>query len=263
MREAGLVVGETLQALRQAAVPGVTPLELDELARDRLAERGATSSFLGYYGFPAVICASVNSQVVHGIPDSRPLESGDVISIDFGASVSGWHSDSAITVPVGDVDPEVLRLSEVCEQALWDGIAAMTAGGWLRDIGTAVQRSVRFAGSYGIVEGYTGHGIGTEMHQDPPVPNVRTRSKGPRLVPGVVLAVEPMVTLGSPKTTVMPDGWTVQTDDGRPAVHWEHSIAVTSEGPWVLSAVDGGAARLSAMGVRCAAAALESDPHPQ
>lgn len=256
MRRAGLVVAETLAVLREAVAPGVTPLDLDAIARECLVARGARPSFLGYYGFPAVICASVNDQVVHGIPDSRPLRSGDVVSLDFGAIVDGWHSDSAITVPVGDIDPETRRLIEVCEEALWAGIAAMTAGGWLRDIGAAVERSVRSSSSFGVVEGYTGHGIGTEMHQDPSVPNVRMRAKGPRLRPGVVLAVEPMITAGSPGTSVHSDGWTVLTDDGQAAAHFEHSIAVTPQGPWVLSALDGGRERLTRAGVPAVAEAM-------
>lgn len=249
MRAAGLVVAEVLAELRAAVAPGVSTAELDAVADRGIRDRGAVPSFKGYHGFPASICASVNDEVVHGIPGRRVLAEGDVVSLDCGAILAGWHGDAAVTVPVGEVPAEVSGLLRVTEDALWAGVAAMRAGGWLRDIGSAVQDAVERAGAYGIVEDYTGHGIGTAMHQDPHVPNFRTRARGPRLRPGLVLAVEPMVTLGSPDTVLLDDGWTVRTADGSPAAHAEHTVAVTPEGPWVLTALDGGAQRLRDLGV--------------
>jgi methionyl aminopeptidase len=255
MRTAGLVVAETLATVRAAVAPGVTPRELDALAESEVRSRGAVPSFLGYHGFPATLCISVNDEVVHGIPGDRPIKSGDVVSIDCGAIVDGWHRDSAVTVPVGDVPAEVSAMLEACEGALWAGIAVMRSGGRLRDIGTAVERYVRQAGEYSIVEDFGGHGIGTQMHQDPHVLNYRTRQRGPKLVPGLVLAVEPMINLGMADTVLLEDGWTVTTADGSWSAHFEHSIAVTADGPWVLTALDGGAARLAQLGVPTPAAA--------
>ena len=249
MREAGLVVARTLAGLREAVAPGVTTGELDALARDLITGQGATSNFLGYHGFPGVICASVSEEVVHGIPGARVLRDGDLVSIDCGAIVDGWHGDSAITVPVGDVDPAMLRLSEVTRGSMWQGIAALRVGNRLGDIGHAVSSFVHEAGEYGVVEGFTGHGIGTEMHQDPDVPNVGRPGKGLKLVEGMVLAIEPMVTAGSPDTVTLEDDWTVVTTDGSWASHWEHSCALTSAGVWVLTAEDGGAAELASLGV--------------
>jgi methionyl aminopeptidase len=249
MRAAGLVVGETLAILRDAVAPGVSPLQLNAIAEEQIRSRNAVPSFLGYYGFPATICTSVNDAVVHGIPDDRPLRAGDIISIDCGAILDGWHGDSAITVGVGEIAGEVAALLTACEESLWAGIAVMRAGGRLRDIGTAVQGSVRSSGKYGIVDEYGGHGIGTEMHQEPHVLNYRTRTKGPKLVSGMVLAVEPMINLGSADTVLLDDEWTVKTADGAWSAHFEHSVAITDEGPWVLTALDGGASRLTAMGI--------------
>jgi methionyl aminopeptidase len=238
MRAAGLVVAQTLQALRQAVAPGVTPLDLDALAARTIREAGASPSFLGYHGYPATVCTSVNDVVVHGIPDDRPLRSGDVISIDCGAIVDGWHGDAAITVGVGEVAEPVAAMVAACERSLAAGIAAMTAGARLSDIGAAVQGAVEDAGAYGILTDFTGHGIGRAMHEPPFVPNYRTRRRGPRLEAGVVLAVEPMITLGSPEVSVDPDGWTVRTDDTSWSAHVEHTVAVTPHGPWVLTALD-------------------------
>ncbi len=250
MRTAGLVVGGALEMLRAAVAPGMTTLDLDLLGRTYLADHGATSNFDHYHahgddpGFIGVLCASVNDEIVHGIPGPRVIEDGDLVSIDFGAIVDGWHGDSAISVPVGDVAPEVLRLAEVTEDALWAGIAAAKVGGRLTDISAAVEASVRAAGDYGIVEEYVGHGIGTEMHMDPSVPNYGRPGQGPRLVEGMALAIEPMVNLGTRFTRALDDGWTVVTDDGRISAHFEHTVALTADGPWVLTALDGGAARL-------------------
>lgn len=235
MRAAGSVVGETLAVLRESVTPGVTPLDLNAIGEKEIRARGAVPSFLGYYDFPATLCISVNDEVVHGIPGDRPLETGDIVSIDCGAILDGWHGDAAITVGVGEIGADVERLLRACEASLAAGIDAMHAGRRVRDIGTAVEKSVRSAGSYGIVEDFGGHGIGTEMHQDPHVLNYRTRARGPKLVPGLVLAIEPMITMGSPETVLLDDEWTVKTADGSLAAHFEHSIAVTPDGPWILT----------------------------
>ncbi len=247
MRRAGLVVGRTLEVLSGAARPGVSTLDLDRIAEDQIRSAGAVPSFLGYHGFPGSICTSVNEQVVHGIPGGQVLREGDLVSIDCGAIVEGWHGDAAITVAVGAVPPEVATLMQVTEAAMWAGIAAARVGGRVGDISAAVEAQIRGAGPYGIVEDYTGHGIGTEMHQPPDVPNYGTR-KGPTLVPGLALAVEPMVTLGTEETATLADDWTVVTADGSWAAHYEHSFALTEHGVWVLTALDGGEAGLGALG---------------
>jgi methionyl aminopeptidase len=246
MRLAGLVVSRTLERLVDATVPGVTTGELDRIAELSIRDEGAVPSFLGYHGFPGSICASVGAEVVHGIPSAaRVLREGELLSIDCGAILDGWHGDAAVTVAVGECGPELLELSRVTEEALWSGLAAVRAGGRLSDIGHAVQSLVRPHG-YGLVAEYTGHGIGTAMHEPPSVPNLASRGpgRGLALEPGVVLAVEPMVTLGAAQVRELDDGWTVVTVDGRQAAHWEHTVAVTAQGPWVLTAPDGGAGRL-------------------
>jgi len=254
MREAGLVVAQALSEMRDAVAPGVSTLELDGIARDVLRAAGATSNFLGYDlgsgPYPGVICASVNDRIVHGIPSSDVrLRDGDLISLDVGAVVGGWHGDGAITVPVGEVSAEAQALSDACERALWDGLAAVRAGERLGDVSHAVETSVRRSGQYGIVTGYGGHGIGSRMHMDPHILNYGPPGQGPRLVPGMVLAIEPMITLGSPNSRELADGWTVVTADGSFAAHWEHTVAILSDGPWVLTAEDGGRAELQLRGV--------------
>jgi methionyl aminopeptidase len=252
MRAAGLVVGETLIALRDAVAPGVTTAQLDDIARDSLRLHGATSSFLGYYGYPAVICTSVNEEIVHGIPGSRVLKEGDQISIDFGAIVDGWNGDAAITVSVGQVAAEFEELSRVTEAAMWAGLAAARVGGVLNDVGTAVETAIRSAPSgsgYGIVQEYVGHGIGSKMHMEPNVPNYAVKGKTPTLVEGMALAIEPMVCVGSPANRTLDDDWTVVTVDANRACHWEHTVALTADGPWVLTALDGGAAMFAALGI--------------
>lgn len=249
MRRAGLVVGRTLELLRGAVRPGVSTAELDALAEDSIRSAGATPSFKGYHGFPASICASVNDEVVHGIPGERVLAEGDVISIDCGAIVDGWHGDAAITVAVGAVPEEVTELMRVTEEALWRGIGAARVGGRVTDISHAVEKHVRGSGSYGILEDYVGHGIGTQMHLPPNVPNYGKPGRGPRLVQGLALAVEPMITLGGKATDVLDDEWTVVTTDGSWAAHFEHTFVLTDTGAWVLTALDGGAARLGELGV--------------
>jgi methionyl aminopeptidase len=249
MRAAGLVVGETLELLRDAVRPGVTTRELDTLAEDHIRSSGATPSFLGYHGFPGCICVSVNDEVVHGIPGDRVVADGDVVSLDCGAIVDGWHGDAAVTVAVGEVPAEVTELLRVTEESMWRGFAAARLGGRVGDISAAVEGYVRSQGDYGIVEGYTGHGIGSAMHQPPNVPNVAYRGRTTRLVEGLALAVEPMVVLGGPDTHELDDDWTVVTDDGSPAAHFEHTFTLTPEGPWVLTALDGGEAKLAELGV--------------
>ncbi|MFZ5851746.1 MAG: type I methionyl aminopeptidase [Actinomycetota bacterium] len=253
MRAAGLVVGRTLEVLRSAVAPGVTTGELDALAEETIRAQGAVPSFLGYHGFPATICTSVNDEIVHGIPGGRVLREGDLVSIDCGAILDGWHGDAAVTVPVGEVAPELAQLMRVCEEAMWRGFAAARLGGRLTDISHAIETTIRRYGDYGIVEEYVGHGIGTEMHQDPQVPNYGRPGRGPKLVQGLVLAVEPMVNLGSPKTRLLDDGWTVKTKDGSWSAHFEHTFTLTPDGPWVLTALDGGAAGLAAVGAVAAA----------
>lgn len=246
MREAGLVVAETLEVLRRSVEPGRTTADLDAIAERRIRGAGAVPSFKGYYGFPATICTSVNEEIVHGIPDpGKRLRAGDIVSIDCGAIVDGWHGDAAVTLPVGEVSPQVRRLLEVCEEALWRGLAAARLDGRLTDIGYAVERHVRSSGRYGIVREYVGHGIGSEMHQDPQVPNYGRPGRGTRLGKGIALAVEPMVNLGGRDTTLLDDGWTVVTRDGMPSAHFEHTVTPTEDGPWVLTAPDGGRARLA------------------
>ena len=245
MREAGLVVARTLEAVAAAARPGVTTAELDALAEREIRAAGATPSFLGYHGYPATICTSVNDEIVHGIPSpARRLNEGDIISIDCGAIVGGWHGDAAVTVGVGAISAEHAALLRACEAALWRGLAQARAGGRLGDISHAVEASIAQAGPYGVVEEYTGHGIGTAMHMDPPVPNYGRPGRGPRLRTGMALAIEPMVTIGSPETVLLDDGWTVITADGSWAAHFEHTVAITADGPWVLTAEDGGQAGL-------------------
>jgi methionyl aminopeptidase len=250
MRGAGLVVAAALAAMRDAVAPGVSTADLDAIAEKVIRDAGAVPSFKGYHGFPASICASVNEQVVHGIPSPQQvLREGDLVSLDCGAILAGWHGDSAITVGVGETDPALLRMAAVAEDAMWAGIAAAARGaasgrGRLTDISFAVEQSVRKAGRYGIVDGYGGHGIGTEMHQDPHVLNHGKPGKGPRLVPGLALAIEPMITMGSPRTAELADGWTVVTRDGSMAAHVEHSMALLDDGVWVLTAEDGGRERL-------------------
>ncbi|TPG13372.1 type I methionyl aminopeptidase [Pedococcus bigeumensis] len=256
MRKAGLVVGQTLQLMAQTVRPGMTTKALDELAEEHIRGCGATPSFLGYHGFTGSLCTSVNEEVVHGIPGSRVLTEGDLISIDCGAIVDGWHGDAAISVIVGGRDagrPQDLALIDATEDSMWAGIAALSVGESLYAVGAGVEDSIVASGDrdghdYGIVEEYVGHGIGTEMHMDPQVPNYRVRDRGPTVRSGVTVAIEPMVTLGSAETRVLRDDWTVVTTDQSRAAHWENTVAVTDDGLWVLTALDGGKERLEAAG---------------
>lgn len=247
MRAAGLVVAGALEHVRALVAPGVTTAALDAAAEEFIRAAGARSNFKGYHGFPGVICTSVNDEVVHGIPGPRVLREGDLLSIDCGAIVSGWHGDAAITVPVGEVSPAARLLSEVTERALWAGIARVRVGGRLSDIGAACQEVV--AGRYGIVVDYVGHGIGSQMHMEPSVAHVGPPGRGPVLRPGMAVAIEPMLTAGSEEVDVRDDDWTVGTSDGSLSAHWEHTVAVTAQGPVVTTAPDGGAARLADLGV--------------
>jgi methionyl aminopeptidase len=234
MRLAGRVVAEMHEKVRGAIRPGVTTLELDRVARDVLDRRGARSNFLNYHGFPAVICTSPNDMIVHGIPGSYRLKDGDIVGIDCGAIVEGWHGDAAFTAGVGDVDPEAQRLMEVTEKSLHAAISQMVEGNRLSDIGHAVQVVAEKAG-FSVVRGYEGHAIGTAMHEKPGVPNYGEAGKGPKLKSGMVFAIEPMVNIGTHKTKVLDDGWSVVTADGSLSAHFEHTIAITDNGPEILT----------------------------
>jgi methionyl aminopeptidase len=234
MRRAGAVVAEMHEACTRAAVPGATTADLDQAAHEVLDRRNARSNFLGYHGFPAVACISPNEVIVHGIPGPRVLEAGDIVSIDCGAIIEGWHADAAITVPVGAVDTESQRLMDVTRAALDAAIAATIAGNRLGDVGAAAESPVNKAG-FGVVREYVGHGIGTAMHEDPDVPNFGPAGRGLKLRAGIVLAIEPMVTAGRPASRTLDDGWTVVTADGSRAAHFEHTVAITDNGPEILT----------------------------
>lgn len=260
MREAGLVVAEIHKALREAAKPGVTLMELDAVSAYVIEKNGAKSNFLGYGGFPATVCISVNDTVVHGIPDYTALEAGDLVSFDCGAFVERdgreWHGDAAFTMIVGGDEAgsaQARRLNSITEESMWAALAAVASGKRISDIGAAVERVVekRRDGDWeaGIIEDYTGHGIGTAMHQEPEIFNFRPRGIWPRIKPGMVLAVEPMLTDGDIETYTLEDDWTVKTEDGKLAAHWEHTIARTKNGVWVVTAPDGGAAGLKPYGI--------------
>jgi methionine aminopeptidase, type I len=234
MRRAGRVVAEIHDKCTEAARPGVTTAQLDAVAREIIDRRGARSNFLNYHGFPAVICTSPNHVIVHGIPGDYVLEEGDIISIDAGAIIEGWHADAAVTVPVGSVDAEALRLMEVTRQSLEDAIGQTVAGKHLGDIGSAVEK-VAVASGFSVVREYVGHGIGTAMHEEPPVHNFGQPGRGVRIKEGYVLAIEPMVNAGGAETETLDDGWTVVTRDRSLSAHFEHTVAVTDDGPEVLT----------------------------
>ena len=279
MRRAGLVTGSALRASALAARPGMTTQDVDAVAHDHMRERGATPSFLGYHGFPATLCISVNDEVVHGIPGPRVLSEGDVVSLDCGAIVDGWHGDSALTFVVGASDDNPAGAARVAvrhagedlhfdeagliaaaggdavrslvlatEGSMWAGIRALAAGKRLNDVGSQVEAALRTGyaelADFEIVDGYTGHGVGRELHQEPTVYNEAVSERLPKVETGLVVAVEPMVTLGTYETHELDDGWTVKTDDGSLAAHFEHTVAVTERGLWVLTAHDGGRSAL-------------------
>ncbi|MBE3591306.1 MAG: type I methionyl aminopeptidase [Firmicutes bacterium] len=237
LRAAGRLVARTLEELRRHIRPGVTTAELDRIAEEFIVRHGGRPTFKGYRGFPAAICASPNDVVVHGIPGDVVLQEGDIFSVDVGVTLDGFIGDTAWTYPVGEIDDEAARLLEVARKSLEAGIAAAQPGGYVSDIGAAVQAVVEAAG-FSVVREYTGHGVGREMHEDPPVPNYGPPGRGPRLKPGMVLAIEPMVNAGTWKTKTDADGWTVRTADGSLSAHFEHTVAVTDDGPEILTVVD-------------------------
>jgi methionyl aminopeptidase len=258
MRAAGLATAAGLDAIRKTIRAGITTLELDKAADDAINALGGHSNFQLVPGYSHTICASVNDEIVHGIPGSRVLEAGDIVSIDCGAEIGEWNGDSAITIVVPGGDPEVAArrqlLSDVTEQSLWVGIAALAKAEHLNEVGHAIQEFIEeqeelHRTKFGILEEYVGHGIGRSMHEDPAVYNFGVREKGPKVVPGLCVAIEPMITNGSAKTKVLKDGWTVSSKDGSDASHWEHSIAVHDRGIWVLTEPDGGVAKLAPLGV--------------
>jgi methionyl aminopeptidase len=234
MRRAGKVVAEMHEECVRAAKPGVTTADIDQVARDVIERRSARSNFLGYHGFPAVICTSPNEVIVHGIPGGYVLREGDILSIDCGAIIEGWHADAALTIPIGEVDEESRRLIEVTRHSLELAIDEVVSGNRLSDVGAAVENVAQAAG-FSIVREYVGHGIGTAMHEEPQVPNYGPPGRGLKLKEGLVLAIEPMVNAGGPGTRTLDDGWTVVTADGRRSAHFEHTVAVTEHGPEVLT----------------------------
>jgi methionyl aminopeptidase len=253
MRDSGLVTAAALAAAREALIPGAVPSAVDAAAESVIRAAGAAPNFLGYNGYPASVCFSVNEVVVHGIPGSQALRPGDVVSVDCGAVLDGWHSDSAITVGAGELDARSELLIAVTKRALWDGIAAFAKADFVGEIGCAIEASVQESEpSFGILRDYVGHGIGSAMHMEPDVVNFASRERGPRVRPGMVLAIEPMVVEGSIATSIDADGWTVRTVDASRAAHWEHTVARTSGGIWVLTEPDGGAAELAARGIEIA-----------
>ncbi|MDQ7844026.1 MAG: type I methionyl aminopeptidase [Armatimonadota bacterium] len=239
MRRAGRLAAEALREVARAVRPGVTGAALDRLAETFIRDHGGAPSFKGYRGFPASICVSVNDAVVHGIPDGRPLRPGEIVSIDLGVEVDGFHGDIAVTLPVGEIGPELARLLRVAREALFRGIAAVRAGRHLGDIGVAIQRHAEGAG-FSVVRDFAGHGIGRHLHEEPQVPNFGEPGTGPVLRSGMTLAIEPMVNEGTCEVFLEADGWTVRTQDGRPSAHFEHTVAVTDDGADVLTAIPGG-----------------------
>jgi methionyl aminopeptidase len=236
MRLAGRLVGEVLTELAAHVAPGVTTADLDAMAEKRIVEAGGIPAFKGYHGYPATICASINEEVIHGIPSGRRvLQEGDVISLDVGASIDGFFGDSAVTLPVGQVSEDAALLLRVTEESLYKAIEQVRAGGRISDIGHAVQRHVESFG-FSVVREFVGHGIGRRMHEEPQVPNYGEPGRGPRLAEGMVLAIEPMVNAGKPAVKVLSDGWTAITRDKSLSAHFEHTVAVTAGEPWILTA---------------------------
>jgi methionyl aminopeptidase len=254
MVEPGLITAASLTAVRAAIRPGITTGELDAIAESTIRAAGAVPNFMKEPGYHHTVCISVNDEVVHGVPGTRVIQPGDIVSVDSGAELGGWNGDAAFTVVVPDATrPELVesrqQLADAAEHSLWAGIAALASAQRLNEIGGAIEDAVHSRGTFGILEAYVGHGIGRSMHEEPPVFNYRVRAAGPVVSPGLVIAIEPMVVRGDIDTHELSDGWTVATDDGADAAHWEHSVAVHAKGLWVLTAVDGGAAGLAPFGV--------------
>lgn len=234
MREACIISARALKLGGEAVEPGVTTAEIDRLIRKYIESQGAKPSFLNYGGFPASACISVNETVIHGIPDKRVIKAGDIVSIDVGAYFNGFHGDNAATFGVGEISPEAAALLKATEESLYEGIAMAKAGNRIGDIGAAVQRYVEMRG-YSVVRQFVGHGVGTNLHEDPSVPNFGTPGRGPRLLPGMTLAIEPMINMGGPDVRILPDGWTTVTTDGKLSAHFEHTVAITKDGPVILT----------------------------
>jgi methionyl aminopeptidase len=255
MVEPGQITAASLAEVRAAIRPGITTGELDAIAERTIRAAGAVPNFMKEPGYQHTVCISVNDEVVHGVPGKRVIQPGDIVSVDSGAELGGWNGDAAFTVVVPDATrPELAssrqQLADAAEHSLWAGIAALASAHRLNEIGGAIEDAVRSRGTFGILEAYVGHGIGRSMHEEPPVFNYRVRAPGPAVSPGLVIAIEPMLVGGDIDTHELSDGWTVATDDGADAAHWEHSVAVHAEGLWVLTAVDGGAAGLAPFGVK-------------
>ena len=250
MRRAGLVVAAIHQGIRDVIKPGMTTDALDVVAAAVIKRAGATSNFLNYHGSPATNCVSINDEIVHGIPGSKIINDGDLVSVDCGAIVDGWHGDAAFSIGVGTVSAEDQKLMDVCEESMWRGIAAGKNGAHLTDISYAIEQYTNSQGKYGILQEYGGHGIGTEMHQEPHVLNFGKAGNGPEIVPGLALAIEPMITRGSARTKVLSDDWTVVSADKSRGAHFEHSYAICPDGkPFVLTALDGGKSDLSRLNI--------------
>ena len=234
MREACVISARALKLAGEAVEPGVTTEEIDRIIRRYIESQGATPSFLGYGGYPASACISVNETVIHGIPDKRVIKAGDIVSIDVGAYFNGFHGDNAATFAAGEISPEAQALLDATRESLYEGIAQAVAGNRIGDIGSAVQRYVEMRG-YSVVRQFVGHGVGTNLHEDPSVPNFGTPGRGPRLLPGMTLAIEPMINMGGPEVRILKDGWTTVTTDGKLSAHFEHTVAITKGGPVILT----------------------------
>lgn len=234
MKEACVISARALQLAGKAIEPGVTTGEVDRVVRQYIESQGATPSFLGYGGFPASACISINDQVIHGIPGKRVIKAGDIVSVDVGACLNGFHGDNAATFAAGEVSPDAQALMDATRESLYEGIRAAVAGGRVGDIGAAVQRYVEVRG-YSVVRQFVGHGVGTNLHEDPSVPNFGTPGRGPRLLPGMTLAIEPMINAGTGDVRILSDGWTTVTKDGRLSAHFEHTVAITADGPVIMT----------------------------
>lgn len=235
MREACIISAEALREAGKAVQPGITTAEIDRIAADYIVKHGAKPAFLHYNGFPAATCVSINDEVIHGIPTpERVIKAGDLVSIDLGAELNGYIGDNAATFAAGDISPEAKRLSDTTRESLYMGIQACVAGGRVGDIGHAIQTYCESRG-YSVVREFTGHGVGSNLHEDPSVPNYAKAGRGARLMPGMTLAIEPMINLGTAQVRVMPDGWTIKTRDGKLSAHFEHTVAITEEGPRILT----------------------------